>query len=109
MAAKKHNNLKLQSMVYPCQNYERIFANATFTFFGAFSTIEDFVMKEEVELLHRICEAEGFEWFKTGIKMSKPRVRLLFNKNSPNSLKKSQNLTKILNLYQVNLHYPTQN
>ena len=64
-------------MVYPQQAYERIFENATFTFFGAFSTIEDFVMKQEIELLHTICETEGFEWFKTAIRMSKPRVRVL--------------------------------
>jgi len=70
-------------MVYPQQAYERIFENATFTFFGAFSTIEDFVMKQEIELLHTICETEGFEWFKTAIRMSKPRAKKVEEPTKP--------------------------
>lgn len=73
MSAKKNNNEVLMNMVHPKQDYENMFKNATFSFYGAFGTMEDFVMREEIELLHTICEANGFEWFKCAIRMGRQK------------------------------------
>lgn len=75
MAAKKNGNEKMASMVQPQQDYEKIFKNATFSFYGAFSTLEDFTMREVIEELHSICTANDFTWFKTAIRMSKRKPK----------------------------------
>jgi len=76
MAAQKNNNETLMKLVYPPQAYDKIFENATFSFYGAFGTMDDFVMRDEVELLHQICEENGFKWFKTAIKMGREKQGL---------------------------------
>lgn len=74
-AAQKNGNKQLQEMVKPVQEYDEILKHASFSFYGAFSTIEDFVMRDEIELLHKICQENGFEWFDTKIRMSTRRSK----------------------------------
>ena len=73
MAAELQGKNQLEDMVKPAQEYDEIFKNASFSFYGAFSTIEDFVMRDEIELLHKICQENNFEWFTTAVRMSAAR------------------------------------
>lgn len=84
MAADLHGLHELADCVKPKQDYKQIFENATFHFYGAFESFEEFFIKDIIEALLKITKQNNFTFFKTGIRIS-------------NALKIKDNKSKNLN------------
>ena len=69
MAANVDGNETLKDSVFPQQDYGRIFKDATFYFYGAFSSTEDYVIKELLENLNEICQTYNLNFFYYKVKL----------------------------------------
>ena len=63
MAAVADGKETLKNNVVPQQDYERIFKDATFYFYGAFSSEEDYCIKNLIQTLDEICQNYNFTFF----------------------------------------------
>jgi len=56
--------------VKPPQDYEGIFSKAKFFYFGAFPSIDDFMIHDIVSMLYLICTSHDMDFFKTIIRLT---------------------------------------